>query len=74
MLSVFLVKRMADGQIPLHREGHYSQHRRVACPTNRLINYSVMHSDDNSFCGDIVLDSFNKVSKNEDNILEQIFN
>ena len=25
-----------------------------------------------SFCGDVVLDSFNKVSRDEDNILDQI--
>ena len=34
--------------------------------------YSVMQSDGNSFCEDVVLDSFNKASKDEDDILEQI--
>ena len=29
---------------------------------------SVMQSDGNSFCGDVVLDSFNKASREEDNI------
>ena len=27
-----------------------------------------MHSDGNSFCGDVVLDSSNKASRDEDNI------
>ena len=35
--------------------------------------YSVMHSDGNSFCGDVVLDSFNKASRDEDNILYKIY-
>ena len=34
--------------------------------------YSVMQSDGNSFCGDVVSDSFNKTSRDEDNILDQI--
>ena len=34
--------------------------------------YSVMQSDGNSFCGDVVSDSFNKTSWDEDNILAQI--
>jgi len=29
--------------------------------------YSVMQSDGNSFCGDFVLDSFNKTSRDEEN-------
>ena len=33
--------------------------------------YSVMHSDGNSFRGDIVSDSFNKTSRDKDNILDQ---
>ena len=37
------------------------------------ITYSVMQSDGNSFCGDVISDSFNKASKDEDNILEQIY-
>ena len=32
-----------------------------------------MHSDGNSFGGDVVLDSFNKASRDEDNILDQQF-
>ena len=32
-----------------------------------------MQSDGNSFCGDIVLDSFNKAYRDEDNILDQIY-
>ena len=32
-----------------------------------------MQSDGNSFCGDIVLDSFNKASKDEDNIVDLIY-
>ena len=35
--------------------------------------YSVMQSDGISFCGDIVLDTFNKTSRDADNILYQIF-
>ena len=32
-----------------------------------------MQSDRNSFCGDVVLESFNKASRNEDNFLDQIY-
>ena len=32
-----------------------------------------MQSDGNSIGGDVVLDSFNKASRDEDNILEQIY-
>ena len=32
-----------------------------------------MQSDGNSFCGDVVLDSFNKASRDEDQILDQIY-
>ena len=35
--------------------------------------YSVMQSDRNSLCGDIVLDSVNMASRNEDNILNKLF-
>ena len=35
--------------------------------------YSVMQSDGNSFCGNVVLDSFNKAYRNEDSILDQIY-
>ena len=35
--------------------------------------YSVMQSDGNRFCGDILLDSFTKASKDEGNILGQIY-
>ena len=37
--------------------------------------YSVVESDRNSypFCGDVVLDSFNKASWNEDNNLDPIY-
>ena len=37
-----------------------------------VIIYSVMYSDRNSFYGDVVSDSFNKTSRDEDKILEQI--
>ena len=33
--------------------------------------YSVMQSDGKSFCGDVVLDSFNMVYSNEDSILDK---
>ena len=32
-----------------------------------------MQSDGNSFCGDVVLDSFNKASRDEDKILYQVY-
>ena len=32
-----------------------------------------MQSDGNSFCWDIVLNSFNKASRDEDNILDQVY-
>ena len=32
-----------------------------------------MQSDRNTFYGDVVLDSFNKASRDEDNILDQIY-
>ena len=35
--------------------------------------YSVMQSDWNNFCGDVVLDNFNKTSRDEGNILDQIY-
>ena len=35
--------------------------------------YSVTQSYANSFCGDVVLDTFNNVSRDEDNILDQIY-
>ena len=38
-----------------------------------FLQYSVMQSDGNSFYGDVVSDSFNKTSRDENNILEQIF-
>ena len=35
--------------------------------------YSVTQSYANSFLGDVVLDSFNNLSRDEDNILEKIY-
>ena len=35
--------------------------------------YSITQSYANSFWGDVVLDSFNNVSMDEDNILDQIY-
>ena len=35
--------------------------------------YSVMQSDVNSLGGDVVLNSFNKASRYEDNILDQVY-
>ena len=35
--------------------------------------YSVTQSYANSFWGDVILDTFNNVSRDEDNILEQIY-
>ena len=34
-------------------------------------SYRVMRSDRNNFCGDVVFYSFNKVSRDKDNILDQ---
>ena len=34
--------------------------------------YSVMQSDGNSFCGDVVSESVNKTSRDEDKVLDQI--
>ena len=39
----------------------------------RKFPYSVMQSDGNNFYGYVVWDSFNKKSRDEDNILEQIY-
>ena len=36
-----------------------------------VILHSVMQSDGNSFYGDVVFDSFNKVSRDDDSILYQ---
>ena len=35
--------------------------------------YGVMQPDGNGFFGDVVLDSFNKTSRDEDNILYQVY-
>ena len=35
--------------------------------------YSVIKSDLNSFCGDVLFDSFNKTSRDENNVLDQIY-
>ena len=35
--------------------------------------YSVMKSVGNRFCGDVVLESFNKASRDKENILDQIY-
>ena len=35
--------------------------------------YSVMQSDGNGFCGDVVLNIFNKASRDEDSILDQAY-
>ena len=32
-----------------------------------------MQSDGKSFCGDVVLNSFNKASRDKDNILDQVY-
>ena len=32
-----------------------------------------MQSDGNSICGDVVLNSFNKASRDEDNILDKVY-
>ena len=32
-----------------------------------------MQSNGDSFCGDVVLNSFNKASRDEDNILDQVY-
>ena len=40
-------------------------------PQNLLYRHSVMQSEENRFCGDVALNSFNKASRNEDNILDK---
>ena len=35
--------------------------------------YNVMQSDENSFCGDVVLNSFIKAYRDEHNILDQVY-
>ena len=40
---------------------------------NTSREYSLMLSDGNRFFGDVVLDSFNKESRDEDIILDQIY-
>ena len=32
-----------------------------------------MQSDGNRFCGDVVMNSFNKASRDEENILDQVY-
>ena len=39
-----------------------------------ILPYSVMQSDGNSFCEDVVLDSFNKTNRDADKILDRIYN
>ena len=50
----------------------YNQHQDYVIPFRQDM-YSVMQSDRNSFCGDVVLGSFNQTSWDEDNILDQIY-
>ena len=42
-------------------------------PGVTLFMHRVMQSDGNSFCGDVVSYSFSKTSRDEDNILYQIY-
>ena len=50
------------------------QKLRGKCPNcgQDVLTYSVMQSDRNSFCEDVVLNSFNKASRDEDKILDQV--
>ena len=41
--------------------------------STRICMYSVTQSYANSFLGYVVLDTFNNVSRDEDNILDQIY-
>ena len=41
------------------------------CPIE-IITYSVMQSNGNSFCGDVVLDSYKEASRDENNFPGQI--
>ena len=38
-----------------------------------MIHYSVMQSDRNRFCGDVVSDSFNMAYRDGESILDQIY-
>ena len=49
-----------------------SSTRKVTIDKGSLHTNCVMQSDGNSFYGDVVLESFNKTSRDEDNILDQI--
>ena len=46
---------------------------RAGCSGSYSRTYSVMQSDGNSFGGDVVLNSFNKASRDEGNILDQTY-
>ena len=41
--------------------------------TDPVYMYSVMQSEGKYFCGDVVLDSFKKAYRDEDNILDKIY-
>ena len=41
--------------------------------SDQSVSYSVIQSDGNIFCGDVVSDSINKEYRDGDNILDQIY-
>ena len=45
----------------------------VSLRSKAILKYSVMLSDGNSFCGDVVLNSFNKASRDEDYNLDKVY-
>ena len=41
--------------------------------SDQIVSYSVIQSDGNNLCGDVVSDSINKEYRDGDNILDQIY-
>ena len=60
----FLVKIMPRKQYNINDDGDMFK---------RASRYSVVQSDGNSFCGDVVSDSIDKTSRDEDNILDKTY-
>ena len=68
--SVFIFIEAISKQITLSIAG---RRRQWGTWEDLKLDYSVMQSDGNSFCGDVVSDSFKKASRDEDNILDQVY-
>ena len=57
----------------LHKPRHIFQILSLVSSLFRLVTYRVMQSVGNSFCGDVVLNSFNETYLDEDSNLDQIY-